>query len=153
MNQLGLLFDQTEEAPETPADTTPTRTVTGLAEIKSETPPIDICSMESCRDKASRWVVFGPRGRVHAVLQRARARQPVVDPRQPQTRCNMTCKGGLSRPARIVRERVPADLARGRSMNGGDVRRNLADGRNRRTRRPHNRDPTVAVPRTRSPTG
>ena len=42
-----------------------------------------------------------------------------------QTPCNMTCKGGLSRPARIVRERVPADLARGRSMNGGDVRRNL----------------------------
>ena len=58
MNQLGLLFDQTEEAPETRADTTPTRTVTGLAEITSETPPIDICSMESCRDRATRWVVF-----------------------------------------------------------------------------------------------
>ena len=58
MNQLGLLFDQTEEAPKTPADTTPTRTVTGLAEIKSETPPIDICSMESCKDRATRWVVF-----------------------------------------------------------------------------------------------
>ena len=58
MNQLGLIFDQTEEAPETPADTTPTRTVTGLAEITSETPPIDSCSLDNCRETATRWVVF-----------------------------------------------------------------------------------------------
>ena len=68
MNRLGLVFDATDDTPEaeadtretprTQADTTLVQTVTGLAEIDSETDPIDGCSLESCGEQATRWVVF-----------------------------------------------------------------------------------------------
>ena len=58
MNQLGLVFDGPEETREIRADAKPARTVTGFAEITNETGPIESCSIESCREKATRWVVF-----------------------------------------------------------------------------------------------
>ena len=92
MNQIGLIFDATEETPEshadatetpeTPADAKPVRAVTGLAEINTETGPVETCSIESCGEEGEPVGRLRPRGRLHGLLQRARATQPVVDPRK-----------------------------------------------------------------------
>ena len=48
-----------EASPERPGPLEPGgRRITGLAEIHSDTAPIERCSLDSCNEHAARWVVF-----------------------------------------------------------------------------------------------
>lgn len=58
MDQLGFHLESSAAPPPGPTGTPPGRRVTGLAEIRSETPPEELCSLTTCGDPATRWVVY-----------------------------------------------------------------------------------------------